>query len=66
MCHTITCDLPGSNTFFHVISLRARIKKNSYWAQNVCCDFIYKLCKKISYSNQNWTRWDQEWKLVFM
>ena len=38
--------LPGCTIFFHIISSVARFKKNIYWTQNDCFDFLYNFCLK--------------------
>ena len=39
--------LSGSTKFVHIITWTARpSRKESYWTQNVCFDFLYKFCLK--------------------
>jgi hypothetical protein len=42
MRNVVIRGLPVSAIFFHIISLTALLKKNSYWAQNVWFYFLYK------------------------
>jgi hypothetical protein len=47
MRHTVICGSSGSTTFFNIISQTARFSKNkSYRTQNVCFDFLNKVCHK--------------------
>jgi len=47
-CH---CGPSGSAMFFHIISyLNGTIfEEKSYWAQNVCFDFLYNVCRCCNY-----------------
>ena len=44
MRHIVTCGLFGSTIFFHNMIFEK--KKNCYWTQNVCFNFVYKFCLK--------------------
>ena len=40
------CDLSGCAVFSDVTSQEARLKKKTYWTQNVCFEFLYNFCLK--------------------
>jgi hypothetical protein len=42
MRHTVTCGLPRSSTFSHIISNGTTEKKNI--EHEMCFDFLYKFC----------------------
>ena len=44
--HIDICGLPGSKTFYYIISKTAQFSTKCYWTQNVCFDFLYNFCAK--------------------
>jgi len=46
MRRILICGLLYSTIFFQITSQKARYSKRSYWAQNVCFDFLQSFCLK--------------------
>ena len=52
-CRIVICGLLGSTIIFHIISWKARFSKTRCRTWNVCFDFLYNSCLKISCSKTN-------------
>ena len=52
--------------FFNLISQTARFSGKNLWTWNVCCDFLYNLCLKISHFKKTWARNYNKCAQVFM
>ena len=56
-CAVLSCGLPGSTAFFHVISQTARLLEKRYWTKDVCFDSLYKFFWNFSHSKKNSARY---------
>jgi hypothetical protein len=45
-----------TNFFFHILAYTIRFSGKSYWAYNVCFDFLYNNVWNISHYKNNWTK----------
>jgi hypothetical protein len=62
------CRLPGSKIFFHIISSRARFKKNKvveYTTQNAYFGFLYNFClKRFSFQDELNELWSKMYEYI--
>jgi hypothetical protein len=62
MRHIVSCDLPGSTVFVHIISQTARLSKKKNNIEYEMCFLIFSttFVWNISHSKKNAARYDQE------
>jgi len=66
MRYIVICGLPVYKIFFHIISKMARLSKKVIEHKICILIFSTTFVRNISHSKKKWTRYDQNFILVFM